>query len=126
MKFRQPKVRFNKKMNTYFIFKNNLKNDDYMALANGFSFYALVFGPFWGLITGLWVFSIVNLSLILFLQIFFNEFLVLLMFFSNLFWGLLGKDLHIQNLISSNYTAKSIIVASSHKKALLTYFSEQT
>ena len=113
-------------MKTYFIFQNNLKRPDLKALDNGFSFFALIFGPIWGLIKGLWFFSLINLSFMLFIKIFYDDFLVQLIFFSNLFWGFLGKDLCIQNLIDSNYTAQKVISASSHKKALLTYFSDQT
>ena len=113
-------------MKTYFIFQNNFKKKDLRALDNGFSFFALIFGPIWGLIKGLWFFSVINLCFMIFLKVFYDNFLVQLIFFSNIFWGVLGKDLYIQNLIDSNYTAQKVISASSDKKALLTYFSDQT
>ncbi|MBS91930.1 MAG: hypothetical protein CMM95_02615 [Rickettsiales bacterium] len=113
-------------MKTYFIFKNESKDKDYKVLDNGFSFFALIFGPFWAIMRGLWVVSILNLSLMAFIQIFSNDYLLPLIFFSNLFWGFLGKDLYIQNLIDSDYRAKKVIAAPSQKKALLIYLSEQT
>ena len=113
-------------MKTYFIFKNNLKDKDFRALDNGFCYFALIFGPFWGLIKGLWFYSLINLSIMCCLEIFYKESLIIFIFFSQLFWAFLGKDLLIQNLIVSNFTVKKVITASSNKKALLTYFSEQT
>jgi len=39
-------------MKTYFIFKNESKDKDYKVLDNGFSFFALIFGPFWAIMRG--------------------------------------------------------------------------
>ena len=113
-------------MKTFYIFQNNNKKEDFKVFDNGFSFLAIVTGPLWGLVNNTWFYAFLNLSVGVFIYFFLNNSLVVFILLSNIFWGFFGKDLRIQEIIFSNFKFKKMVCASSSKKALLTYFSNNS
>ena len=51
-------------MLTYCVLKNS-KSNDIEVVETGFSFLAFVFGPFWGFLKKLWLFSFIGLIILL-------------------------------------------------------------
>ena len=113
-------------MRTFYIFQNKDKKEDFKVFDNGFSLIAILIGPLWGLLNNTWIYAFLNLSVGVLIFFFLNNSLIAFILLSNIFWGFFGKDLRIQEIIFSNFKVKNMVCASSSKKALLTYLSNNS
>jgi len=110
-------------MEPFFIFRKDSHQKNIVASKNGFCILALLFGPFWGLVKGLWLEGTVNILIILITAFFFPESLFFIIIISLVIWGGLGRDLYIQKLLKSNYYPDGIISSTSASKAEITFLS---
>ena len=118
-------------MNTYCVFKNCNDNDDLRISRVGFSFWALLTGPIWGVFSKLWVFSFLSFFLIffsIFLSFWFENlegYYYIVLIITNLFWGIFARDMYMQQLIKEDYSPLRFITANSKKNAMLIFLSER-
>ena len=117
-------------MKTFCFFESNELEPSFEVIPLGFSFFALFFGPFWGLANKLWFISfvwILSFILIFFISkiFFYSSFFFLTILISSFFWGIYGRDMLIQFLIKKNYLPKKIISSDSEKNAVIIFLSEK-
>ena len=110
-------------MEPFFIFRKESDQKNIIASKNGFCILALLFGPIWGLVKGLWLEGSVNILIIFITELFFSESLYLITIISLIVWGGLGRDLYIQKLLKSNYYPYGIISSTSASNAVITFLS---
>ncbi len=110
-------------MEPFFIFREESNQKNIVASKNGFCFLALLFGPVWGLMKGLWLEGIVNILIIFISGFFFSESIFFITIISLILWGGLGRDLYIQKLLRSNYYPDGVISSTSASKAVITFLS---
>jgi len=114
-------------MNDYIILKKD--KDIYEVLETGFSYFALIYGPFWAAFNLLWMpflfgctTTIALITILNYLNI--EQFYSLVILFSNFCWGFLGRDLVVKKFISKNFHPQEIIGASSRVNALMKHLSK--
>ena len=117
-------------MKTFCFFESNELKPSFEVIPLGFSFFALFFGPLWGLANKLWSISFVWIlsSITIYFAskiLFYSSFFFLTILTSNLFWGIYGRDMLIQFLIKKNYLPKKIISSDSEKNAVIIFLSEK-
>ncbi len=105
------------------------KNDNLEVVETGFSYFALLYGPLWAAYHSLWLafFSgLITLFIFVLILDYLNmdNFFFLIFLTSNIFWGIFGRDIHIQKYLRKKYYPVKIISASSKKKALIKYLTE--
>ncbi len=116
-------------MLTYCILKNNL-NKNLIVAETGFSIFAFFLGPIWGAFKKLWLYSFVGVFFLIssnyILEIFKVSYLfIFFSLLSSIFWGKFARDLHIQNLISKNFSPIKHIIAESKETAFIKYLAEE-
>ncbi len=114
-------------MNDYIILKKD--KDTYEVLETGFSYLAFIYGPLWGAFNFLWIpflFGLLATTSLVIILYYLNigEFYFLIILFSNICWGFLGRDLQIQKFLSNDFYPQEIIGAGSKVKALIKYLSK--
>ena len=117
-------------MLTYCILKKN-SSDEVEIVETGFSFFAFLLGPIWGIYKALWFYSFLGILFLLLFKIILtdNNLYILFSFISltsSLFWGFFARDLYIQCLIKNKFHPIKLINASSKESAIIKYLSEKS
>ncbi len=117
-------------MITYCILKKIDSEEIVEITETGFCFLAFIFGPIWGLFKSLWLYSFIGIGILVSLNYLFNSsdifsFLYLSSLSSSFFWGVFGRDLYIQKLISNKFLPITHLNATSKEKAMVKYLSDE-
>ncbi len=117
-------------MLTYCILKKN-SSDEIEIVETGFSFFAFLLGPIWGLYKTLWFYSFLGILFLFLFKIILKDnnlyfFFSLISLTSSLFWGFFARDLYIQFLIKNKFRPIKLISATSKESAIVKYLSERS
>ena len=116
-------------MLTFCILKNNLDKNLIVA-ETGFSIFAFVLGPVWGVFKKLRLYSFIGIFFLALssyvLEMFkASDLFVFISLVSSFFWGKFARDLYIQDLISKNFTPIKHVNAESKETAFIKFLAEE-
>lgn len=115
-------------MQLFSIYTSKNNKDDIVALKEGFSIQAFIFGPLWALYKQMWLIGSINIIIyiiLIMLKSYIPEFLSdLLNNILFLSYGFFASDLLSYRLSNNNYDLQDVVIANNKEQAELTFLKK--